>query len=162
MTIVTTLWYTGSMVIRHAQQLKHLLKSITIFIIVMGIAGLGTPAAGQITCEPDCSVHAQKLYQASCCVTPGTSHAKLLPGDVQENHHPPLSDCNGTFCIDSSLEVLEIALNVFNAPDTPTAVSRLSHLPETNVLHTVQRSSGGRYYTEKTIPIYILTCVYLI
>lgn len=150
------------MVIRHVQHLKYLLKRITIFIIVMGIAGLGTPAAGQIACEPDCSVHAQKLHQASCCVTPGTSHAKMHPGNVPENHQPPSSGCNGIFCIDSSPEVLEIALNVFNAPDTPVTVARLSHLPETNVLHAVQRSSGGRYYTEKTIPIYILTCVYLI
>jgi hypothetical protein len=154
LTIVPTLWYIDYMVKRYLQHLKHLLQSIPIFIVVLGIAGLGTLKAGQITCEPDCSMHPPKMHQASCCNTPGTSN-------VKENHQGPSSDCDGTLCIDSSVEVREIAVNVSNVIDT-TAASHLLQLSETTVLPSPQRSSGQPYYPVKTIPIYMLTCVYLI
>ena len=145
---------------RYLQHLRHLLQSIPIFIVVLGIAGLGTLKAGQITCEPDCSMHPPKMHQASCCNTSETGHAKML-SSVQENHQGPSSDCDGTLCIDSSFEVREIAVYVSNSIDT-AAASRTLQLSETTVLHTPQRSSGQPYYPEKNIPIYLLTCVYLI
>ncbi len=161
LTIIPTLWYIDYMVKPYLEHLKHLLQSIPIFIAVLAIAGLGTLKAGQITCEPDCSMHSPKMHQASCCNTPGTSHAKMLSSNVQENHQDSSSDCDGTLCIDSSFEVREIAANVSNSLDT-TAASQLSHLSAATVLHSPQKSSGQPYYPEKTIPIYMLTCVYLI
>ena len=154
LTIVPTLWYKDYMVKRYLHHLKHLLQSIPIFIVVLAIAGLGTLKAGQITCEPDCSMHPPKMHQVSCCNTPGTSN-------VQENHQGPSSDCDGTLCIDSSFEVREIAVNVSDSIDTPAA-SQLLQLSAATVLHSPQKSSGQPYYPEKTIPIYMLTCVYLI
>lgn len=162
MTIVPTLWYIHYMVKRYVQHLRHLLKSIAIFIVILGIAGPGTLTAGQAPCEPHGSVHRPQMHQASCCNTPATSHAKMLSNSVQENHQGPSSDCDGKLCIDSTLEVGEIALNVSNSLETTGAASRTLHLSETTVLNSPQRSSGQPPYPEKNRPIYLLTCVYLI
>jgi len=161
LTIVATLWYKHGMLRRYSQHRKHVFQSITIFILVLGIVGLGTLKAGQLACEPDCSMHQPKMHQASCCDISGTKHAKMLSGHALENHQAPSSDCDGTFCIESSLEELEIAVNLSSSLETP-AVSQLLPSSLTACSHSPQRSSFQVTHPEKPIPIYMLTCTYLI
>ena len=149
------------MVKQYVHYLRYLLQSITILTVIIGITGLGTLRAGQGACEPDCPGHQPKIQQASCCKTPGTSHAEILSSNAQENRQAAPSACDGILCIDSSVEVLKIAVNVSSSIDT-AAVSRFLHVSETTVLHPQQSTFGQRYYPEKTTPIYMLTCVYLI
>ena len=161
LTIVTTLWYKHHMIKRYSQHRKHVFQSITIFFLVLGIAGLGTLKAGSLACEPDCSMHQPKMHQASCCDISGTKHAKMLSGHTLENHQAPSSDCAGTFCIESSLEELEIAVNLPSSLDTPAA-SHLLPSSLTTCSYSRQRPSFQGAYPEKPIPIYMLTCTYLI
>ncbi len=155
------MWYIGRMVKRHAQDIKHLLKCITVSIIVMGMAGLGTLQAGQVNCKPECSLHQPEMLQASCCMPSGTSHVKLLSGDLQEKHHVPSSDCDGTLCADSSFEVIEIAA-CLSSPMDMSSTPRHAYLSETTAFLSSKKSFGQPYFADKKIPIYMLTCVYLI
>jgi hypothetical protein len=155
------MWYKHDMAKRYSQHRKHVFQSITIFILVLGIAGLGTLKAGQLPCEPDCSMHQPRVHQASCCDVSGTSHVKILTGHTQEKHQASSSNCDGTFCIESSLEELEIAVILSSSLDT-TAASQLLPSSLTNSPHSPQRSSCQVAYPVKQIPIYMLTCTYLI
>ncbi len=161
MTNVPTLWYIRDMLNRNVYYFRWFLRNITLLTVVIGVAGLGTLRAGQAACEPGCSVHQPKMHQASCCDTPGLSHAKTLSSSVQENHQDASSTCDGTLCIDSSVDVRETALHVSRSIDA-SAVSHFLHVSQTTVLHSQPNASGQRYSPEKTTPIYMLTCTYLI
>ncbi len=163
LTIITTLWYIGFMAIRSVQPLKHLLKSVAVTIIALGIAGLGTLTAGQITCGPECSRHAPALHQPSCCEPPaGTSHVKkIVTCDLQETRQAPSSACSGTLCTDFSPDVREIAAYVSTSMDM-SGTLRNACSSETADFHIPQRSFGQPHAPVKKIPIHMLTCVYLI
>ena len=163
LTTVTTLWYTKRMAIRTLQRLKHVLKSFAIFTIALGIAGLGTLTAGQTPCGPDCSMQAPKLHQLSCCTSPaGSSHVeKRVSCALQENNQAPSSACDGALCTDSSFDVREIAANTFASLDM-SVVQRPAYSSETAVFHASQRSFGQPHHPATKIPVYMLTCVYLI
>jgi len=144
----------------NSQNRKYVFQSITVFILVLGIAGLGTLKAGQLVCEPDCSMHQVNMHQASCCDLSGTDHQNTLSAHAQQRHQAPSSDCDATFCLESSLEELEIAVNLSNSIDTPAVQLTPSLL--TTCAYFLQRSSFHVTYPEKQIPIYMLTCTYLI
>ena len=163
MTGVTTLWYIDSMAITSVQPLKHLLRNIAIFIIALGIAGLGALTAGQLTCGPECSVHVTARHQPSCCKPPAGSSQVKNPVSCahQENHQPPSSACRGTLCTETSFDVRENAAFVSTALDmdcTPRPV----YSAEPAVFQASRRPFGTLHYPLKNRPIYMLTCVYLI
>jgi hypothetical protein len=85
----------------------------------------------------------------------------MLASNVQENQQDASSACDGTLCIDYSADVRETALHVSSSIDI-SAVSRFPHLSETTVPHSELNASRQRYYPQKTTPIYMLTCAYLI
>lgn len=155
------MWYKHGMAKRYSQHRNYVFQSITIFILILGIAGLGTLKAGPLACQPDCSMHQTNTHQASCCDISGTSHAKMHSGHTQDNHQAPSSNCDGTFCIESSLEDLDIAVNLSSSLDT-AAASQLLPSSVTTFPHSPQRSSCKVTYPENPIPIYMLTCTYLI
>lgn len=164
LTNVPTLWYIRYMFSRYVYYIRCLLRNSAILTVIFMIAGPGTLRAGQAPCEPGCSAHQPKMHQvhqASCCDTPGTRQVKMLSSNVRENHQAASSACEGTLCIDSSTDVRETALPASHSPDA-SAVSNVLLVSETTVFHSQPNASRQRYYPEKTTPIYVLTCAYLI
>lgn len=141
---------------------KDLLWNLVLFILVIGIAGLGTLKAGQLFCEPGCPMHQTKMAQSSCCDVVETHHPEMLTGGVPENHRAPLPCCDGKFCTDFTFDIQETAANTTAAPDIPVAVSRHSATAVSAIFIPSGKLSSPFYYPGKTIPIYILTCAYLI
>lgn len=147
---------------RSAHYFKALSQNVVVCLLVIGIAGLGALKADQLACEPDCPMHQTKMDQPSCCDVVETNHHAMLNGGVPENHGAPLPCCDGKFCSDSTFDIQEIAANNTAFPDIPVAAPIHSTSTVSAIFAPSRKVSAPVYHPGKTIPIYILTCVYLI
>ena len=156
LTIVTTLWYICSMV---TLIVKHAARALTVLLTGVALMGMTTAKAGVDNCDPGCAMHQPTHKQAACCDVDESNHLGMVSSSDQSESQLPCCDTN--LCADSSFMSREAAF---------TASTLDSADPGSQEIRYSQASSDPAYkkpisrncFSQKTVPVYVITCVYLI
>ena len=158
MTIVTTLWYIWSMV---TPIFKLATRALTVFLVVLAIMGMTTAKAGVDNCDPGCVMHQPTHKQAACCNVDESDHLEMVTSNSTEQSRSQLPCCDRKLCVDSSFETRETAFMVNTIESADSGSQKISY-SEAYSDPTYKKPISWNCFPQKTVPVYVITCVYLI
>jgi len=141
--------------------LKHAARALTVLLVVVAIMGMATAKAGVDNCAPGCFMHQPAHKQAACCNVDKSNHLEMVTSSSTDHSQSQLPCCERKLCVDSSFESRETA---FMANTIDSAVSGLQKIcyTEASPVPAYKKPITQNRFPQKTIPVYVITCVYLI
>ena len=151
------------MIGRFHRTLSHLARPLTVLLLVVGVASLGTAGAGQTLCPPDCTMHQAAASSPSCCNGADMDHAVMAAISGSQHSHPSPSPCGaGKLCFDSPINNPEVAASVGGFETDAEPPLFLLYSAALSPAASPIKLSSDLPPPIAPVPIYLRTCVYLI